>query len=127
MTGNLNPGVLERIEGALERARDRVPNLTTGLIVATLLIGLAGGAFASKPLHRWQINKEWHAKIAAASRSVTSAIARGNAEAEATDADIITALGDIDAKLARAEAALAAANRNARNDGVCRIPADSLH
>lgn len=123
----VGPGVLERIEGAIERARDRVPNLTTGLIVATLVIGLAGGAWASKPLHRYQINKEWHAKLAASSKAVREAMARGDAEAEATDEEVLNALGDQDAQLYRAELALASARRAALNPSDCRIPAGSLH
>lgn len=123
---NKGPPIWERIEGRIERARDRVPNLTTGLVVATFVIGLAGGAWASKPLHRYQINKEWHEKIAKASSAVREAMARGDAEAEATDEEVLNALGDQDAQLYRAELALASARRVALNPSDCRIPAGSL-
>lgn len=124
MTQNIEPSSWEKIEGMIERARDRVPSLSTGLLVATLVIGLAGGAWASKPIHRWQINKEWRARIAEKSDAVRVVLAKGDADADAVDAEIIATLGDIDARLSKAEHNLR--NVKAGAGSACRISADGL-
>lgn len=122
----VTPGTWEKIEGILERTRENVPSLTTGLLIATLLIGVAVGAWGSKPFHRRAINNEWHERIASKSAAVRSIIASGDAEAEETDNAIIAALGATDAKLSDAEKRLADLARKPVSDGACRIPANGL-
>lgn len=124
---NLTPSAWERIEGALERARERVPTLTTGLLIAVFLAGGVVGALVAKPFHRSAINKEWRERIASKSQGVRAIIARGDADAEQTDNAIIATLGEYDARLSSAEAALSMASRNLahNSDGnACRIPRD---
>lgn len=108
---------------------------------------LACGLWAAAWLLEWHVrrtvNAEWRAKIAASSTAVRASIARADAEAAATDTDIINALGDTDAKLAKAEADIerlrgtakpavtsappaAAGGGEADPCGRCRIRSDSL-
>lgn len=136
-TSNDNPGpsAWERIEGAIEKTRENVPSLTTGLLIATLLIGVAVGAWGSKPFHRRAINQEWRERISGSSAAVRGIIAAGDAEAEETDNAIIAALGATDAKLSAAENRLKIATRlkvapraagSPGNGDECRIPANGL-
>lgn len=106
--------------------RESAPSLTTGLLLATTVIGFAGGWYVSKPVTRWQVNKEWRTKIAAKSLTVRNIIETGDAEIAATDDDIINALGDTDAKLANAERNLKNSSRPSVAGDRCRIPADCL-
>lgn len=119
------PSVRERVEGVIERVRDAVP-LTTGLVIAVFLVGAMGGAWASKPVHRWQVNREWRERIAQSSEAVRRIMAAADAEAEATDDMIIATLGDTDARLSQAENDLrnaAAKGGRGNTDDACRIPA----
>lgn len=115
------PSTWEKLEGALERARDRVPTLTTALLIATFCAGAGTGIMVSKPWHRAEINKEWRERLASKSAGVRQIIAQGNAEAEALDDKILAELGVYDDRLAVAEAALENAARDSSD--VCRVPA----
>lgn len=123
----------DRLSDAVTSAKQQVhlvqtaaPTLTTGLLIAAVLIGGVAGWFISKPFTRWAVNKEWRETIAKNSSGTLRQVALGNAEADATDRDIISALGESDAKLSNAERHLKnLANTRARPDD-CRIRADSL-
>lgn len=110
--------------------RESAPSLTTGLLIATTAIGFAGGWWISKPFTRSTVNAEWRTNIAAKSGKVRSIVATGNAEIEATDDDILEALGDTDAALINAERNLKNANRptgiQTGSIDRCRIPAECL-
>lgn len=114
------PSTWEKLEGALERARDRVPTLTTALLIATFAAGAGTGIMVSKPWHKAQANREWRERLAAKSAGVRQIIADGNAEAEALDEKILAELGVYDDRLAVAEAALENASRD--DTSACRIP-----
>lgn len=125
---SLTPSLREKIEGIYERARDNVPSLTTGLLIAALLVGAGVGALVSKPFHRAEINREWRERIASKSAAVRDVLAKGDAEAEAADNAILETLGAYDARLSSAEAAFASAAHNVTpHRDTCRIPASSLH
>lgn len=116
----------ERVEGYVERARDRV-SITTGLLIVCLLVGAGVGAAASKPFHRADVNREWRERIAKQSAGVRAVLAKSNADAEALDTAIIAELGVYDARLSSAELALAHASRNAgAGRGACDIDTDRL-
>jgi flagellar biosynthesis/type III secretory pathway M-ring protein FliF/YscJ len=102
------------------------PTLTTGLLIAAVLIGSVAGWFISKPFTRWAVNKEWRQTIAKNSSGTLRQVALGNAEADATDRDIISALGESDAKLSNAERHLKNLANARPQPGDCRIPADRL-
>lgn len=116
----LTPSLAERIEGAIERAKEKMPSLTTGLVLAAMLSGATLGAIASKPLHRWQINREIRDKLAIKSDAVRNLVKEG-----VDDEAIIATLGDADAKLAEAEQKLARLKwaPSPAQPGECRIPA----
>lgn len=122
--------VREKIDAVKEQiqfVRESAPSLTTGLLIAAVLIGGAGGWFASSYWTRWAVNAEWRDRIAAKSANVRNIIDTGNAEITATDDDIINALGDTDARLSQAETALRSIKvSKPANGGECRIPRDSL-
>ena len=110
----------------LELAREtwQAPRLT---ISAALVIAVIGLAVA--PLWGWHVKRErdawWRSEIASHSTSVRHAVAAGNAEATATDDEIIKALGDDHAKLLAAETALKNAS-HAAADSCPVIPARCL-
>mgnify|MGYP003388457807 FL=1 len=110
--------------------RESAPSLTTGLLIATTAIGFAGGWYVSKPFTRSSVNAEWRANIAAKSGRVRAIVANGNTEIEATDDDILEALGDTDAALSNAERNLKNANRpsgiQTGSIDRCRVPRECL-
>lgn len=110
--------------------RDSAPSLTTGLLIATTAIGFGAGWYVSKPFTRWAVNSEWRANIAANSSKVRTIIKNGNSEADATDNEILEALGDTDAALINAERNLKNAGRTGgiQTGSIdrCRIPAECL-
>lgn len=118
--------VREKIDAVKEQiqfVRESAPSLTTGLLIAAVLIGGACGWFASSYWTRWAVNAEWRDRIAAKSANVRNIIDTGNAEITATDDDIINALGDTDARLSQAETALRSIKvSKPANGGECRIP-----
>lgn len=118
--------VREKIDAVKEQiqfVRESAPSLTTGLLIGAMLIGAAGGWFASSIKTRWTVNAEWRDRIAAKSATVRNVIDAGNAEVTATDDAIINALGDTDARLAQAENALRSIKvSKPANGGECRIP-----
>lgn len=120
----ISPTAWEKIEGAIERTRERVPTLTTALLIATFAVGLGVGVVASKPWHRAEINKQWRERIASNSETVRQIVAQGDADADALDRKIFAELGVYDDRLQVAEMGLENASRNAANDGgSCRVPA----
>ena len=128
---NLSPSTLEKIEGLVERARERlpaVPTLTTALLIAVFFVGLGVGAMASKPFHRSAINAEWRERIASKSKLVREAVAEGNADSEQADNAAIDALGEYDARLSKAELAVknSAVNVGASVGNGCGIPIDRV-
>ena len=118
------PPAWEKIEGAIERTRERLPTLTTALLIATFAVGLGVGAMVSKPWHRAEINKQWRERIASNSETVRQIVAKGDADADALDRKIIAELGVYDERLHVAEMGLENASRSTGDDGgACRIPA----
>lgn len=126
MITSLTPSVLERAEGMMERVRDRLPTLTTGILIVAFLVCGAAGEWVSRPFHKAKVNAEWRERIASKSATVRHVIAKGDAEAEALDAEIINTLGDHDAQLQFALRRLEDVSRAPATPGECRIPADSL-
>jgi hypothetical protein len=109
----------------IQYLRDNAPSLTTGLLIVAALVGGAGGYHVGKWMTRAGVNAEWRDRIAAKSASVRAIVARGNADAEAVDNEIINALGDNDAKLANAERHLKTISSRPI-DQRCSVPADCL-
>jgi hypothetical protein len=109
----------------IQYLRDNAPSLTTGLLILVLLVGAGAGFHAGKWWVRASVNAEWRDRIAAKSASVRAIVARGNADADAVDTEIINALGDNDAKLANAERHLKTISSRPI-DQRCSIPADCL-
>ncbi|CAA2142732.1 hypothetical protein [Hyphomicrobium sp. ghe19] len=101
------------------------PSLTASLLVVTFAVGVALGCWCSGPLHRRANNAEWVAKIAAQNPSVRGLIAKGDAEGEAVDNEVIRAIGESYAKLKAAETRLADQWKNPLSDR-CSVPADCL-
>lgn len=98
----------------------RVPFLFFCILIALSL--------AAAPLWGWHVKKErdkwWRAEIAAKSKAVRGVIAQGSAEAEATDDEILRALGDDYAKLNAEVARLKTSNKPI--DGCTPVPARCL-
>lgn len=85
---------------------------------ATLLIGcLVSWWYAEST-----VNAKWREKIAESSASVREAVAEGNAEAEAVDAQVLEQIRGLDDKLKQAQAELA----RTRGRDKCFVPADCL-
>lgn len=123
---NLRPSTWEKIEGALEKARERVPTLTAALLIACFCVGVGVGAMASKPLHRASINKEWRERIASRSKAVREALAAGNAEGEAADNIAIEELGIADERLSKAERAVKDAGNLPAGSDACGIDVERM-
>ncbi len=116
------PSAFERIEGAIERTRERLPTFTTALLIVVFAVGAGVGVVASKPWHRAEVNKEWRARLASEVSGIRKIVAQGDKAAEALDNEIIAELGVYDERLSVAEQGLENASRNVA-DGACRIPA----
>lgn len=101
---------VNRIVIASENA-PKIPITVAGALLAVaLLIAPIWGWYVGRERDKW-----WRASIAQSSAAVRSAVNTGSAEALATDDDVLKALGDTDAKLKSAEAAL----RAYRGTGQC--------
>lgn len=118
----LTPSVRERIEGTWERVRERVPTLTTALLVSAFCVGIGVGAMASKPFH----NAEYRERIASKMKPVRDAIAAGNAEGDAADDIAIEELGIAYERLSKAERAVKDAGRLPPSAGACGIDVERM-
>lgn len=126
--------------------REAAPSLTTGLLIAALLVGAGIGAGVDHFFTRWAVNREWREKIAAAQQPTNDAIDKGNADAADVDAKAIDDikgafanatkaekdLQDLQSKLSSSKGELALlktkqqrASEAAERDR-CSVPADCL-
>jgi hypothetical protein len=83
--------------------REAAPSLTTGLLIAALLVGAGVGAGVSNVLTRWSVNRDWRERIAEAGQRTTDAIDKGNADAADVDAKAIDDVKGAFANAAKAE------------------------
>ena len=99
------------------------PRVSVVLVGALVLTGVLAA-----PVYGWHIGRErdkwWRAEIAKQSSAVRGVIERGSAEAEATDADVLKALGEDHAKLHAEVARLKTANKPVQ--GCAPVPAHCL-
>ena len=102
---------------------DNGPRVSVVFFAVLILAGVLAA-----PVYGWHVKKErdkwWRAEIAKQSQAVRGVIERGTAEAEATDAEIIAALGETDGALETARKKLAQANKPVA--GCIPIPARCL-
>lgn len=94
-------------------------------------IFIGGAAFAAWTVLVWMTcasvtSKYWRGEIASASAAVQAAAKQAGEEALLTDAQIIAALGDTDAKLKQAQDAIKLAKARTPADGCVPIPAHCL-
>lgn len=83
--------------------REAAPSLTTGLLVATFLVGAGVGAIADRFWTRSVVNQEWRDRIAAAKKPTLDAIEQGNADAADVDAEAIENVKGAFSNAAKAE------------------------
>jgi hypothetical protein len=83
--------------------REAAPSLTTGLLMAAMLVGAGIGAGVDHLFTRWAVNREWRERIAAAQQPTKDAIDKGNADAADVDAKAIDDIKGAFANAAKAE------------------------
>lgn len=119
--------MLEAVKDSVAVQRVVIATETGPKIPFTVAGALLVVALLVAPLWGWHVGRErdkwWRASIAQSSAAVRNAVNAGSAEALATDDDVLKALGETDAKLKSAEAAL----RAYRGTGQCGfVPAECV-
>jgi hypothetical protein len=92
-----------KISSEFSVIREAAPSLTTGLLIAAVLVGAGIGAGVDHLFTRWAVNREWRERIAAAQKPTKDMIDKGNADAADVDAKAIDDIKGAFANAARAE------------------------